>query len=65
MTLDYISIGDATAIRALAGPVTAVFAYLLLKEKISNKAKLLVFIGVIGMVFISRSILNPSLFTDG
>ena len=55
MTLDYISIGDATAIRALSGPVTAIFAYLILGEKITNKAKCLVFVGVIGMFFISRS----------
>ena len=55
MTFDYLSIGDTTAIAALIGPVTAVFAYLLLKEKLSNKAKMLVFVGVVGMVFISRS----------
>ena len=55
MTLDYITIGDATAIRALSGPVTAVLAYFFLGEKINNRQKSLIFLGVLGMVFISRS----------
>jgi len=53
-SLNYLSIGDSSAIRAMVAPVTAVLAYFMLKEKMNALQVILMLVSVSGMVFIAQ-----------
>lgn len=57
ISLDYVTLGDASAIRAAQVPLTTVIAFLWLGETINNKQKLLIVISVTGIGLITQS--NP------
>ena len=55
LSIEYITIGDATAIQGLTGMFTAIFGWVILKESVSKLTKIFIFISLIGVFFISRS----------
>lgn len=55
VAIGFITIGDAAAIRSLATPITAIIAYVWLKEKLSHLQKLLTVVSLVGMVLMARS----------
>lgn len=48
------AIGDSSSIRSLVAPVTAVIAFVMLREKITLTELVLMLISVIGMIFIAQ-----------
>lgn len=59
-SLQYLSIGDSSSIRALVAPCTAILAYFMLNERITVFELVLMLVSVIGMIFIAQPWEDPA-----